>query len=201
MADYNELITSGIAVDCDSLNDAIGVNKDLMLVNFTYLDREATLSSRETDNTNNNLGGLSKLVLKEGAKLYVYQGKDYSVIPNITSETKENGVTKYKHSIDFTIYSKKAYDKKILETLGKSRVLAIAKDKSTGLYEIFGIDRGLEVGNISRAYNGSQNSNFYTVSISTPDRAKLIESSLSETTIKLEIIGEVNLQGDLQYAL
>ena len=81
------------------------------------------------------------------------------------------------HSIAFTVYSKTAKDRKTLERLANSRVVAIAVDRSTGLFELFGADQGLKLSGLERAYTGSQTSNFYTVTLATPDIAVIREST------------------------
>lgn len=180
MIDCDNLITGGIEKDCATINAPVGVEKDLILVNYDDYDRIATLldANVEADNTNNNEGGLTNIELKAGTTQHIFEGTDYSVIPNITSEVKEDGDSWFLHSIAFTVYSKKAKDRKTLEELAKSRVIAIAVDRSTGLYELFGSDQGLKLSGLERAYTGSQNSNFYTVTLATPDVAVIRESTI-----------------------
>ena len=187
MADCNELITGGIEKDCNNISAAIGVDKDLILVNYEEFDRTATLiaGNREADNTNNNEGGLTNIELKAGATQHVFEGTDYSVVPNITAEVKEDGNTWFLHSIAFTVYNKSAKARKTLEELANSRVVAIAVDRSTGLYEIFGIDQGLKLSGVERAYVGAQTSNFYTITIATPDIAVVRESTVGELAVNV----------------
>lgn len=187
MADCSDLITSGIALDCDSINAAVGVDKDLILVNYEDFDAAATkdASNREADDTNNNLDGLTAIELKTGAVQYIFEGTDYSVVPSVTAEVKEDGNTWFLHSIAFTVYSKLAKDRKVLETLAYGRVIAIAIDRSTGLYELFGLDQGLKLNGVERAYTGSQNSNFYTVTLATPDVAVIRESNIGELAVSI----------------
>ena len=185
MADCDGLITSGIQRDCDTVNAPVGVDKDLILVNYDDFDRIATLlpSNIESDDTNLNEGGLTNIELKAGAIQHIFQGTDYSVIPNITSEVKEDGDSWFLHSIAFTVYSKRAKDRKTLEDLAESKVVAIAIDRSTQLYEIFGVDQGLKLTGLERAYVGSQNSNFYTVTLATPDVAVIRESTIAQLAV------------------
>lgn len=183
MADCDGLLTRGIVKDCDTVNAAVGVDKDLILVNYEDFDRALTFATRELDNANNNEGGLTAIELKQGAVQHIFEGTDYSVVPNVTSEVKEDGDSWYIHSIAFTVYSKKAKDRKTLEELGESRVIAIAVDRSTGLYELFGADQGLKLSGLERAYTGSQSSNFYTVTLVTPDVAVIRESSIGELAV------------------
>ena len=188
MADNcTNLITAGVPKDCPTINAVIGVDKDLILVNYDDFDLAATnlVANREIDDTNSNEGGLTNIELKTGAVQYVFEGTDYSVIPTITSETREDGDSWYMHSIAFTSYSKKAADRKVLEDLGKSRVVAIAVDRSSGLYELFGMDQGLKVSAIERTYTGSQDSNFYKVTIATPDVAVVRESTVGELAVSI----------------
>ena len=185
MANCNELITGGIALDCPTVNAAIGVNRDLILVNYDDFDKASTFlpANREADNTNNNEAGLTNIELKSGAVQYVFEGTDYSVIPTVTAEVKEDGNTWFIHSIAFTVYNKSAKARKVLEDLANARVIAIAVDRSTGLYELFGADQGLKLGAVERAYVGAQTSNFYTVTIQTPDIAVVRESTVAELAV------------------
>lgn len=181
------IILSGIVKDCDTMNAPIGAEKDLILVNYEDFDLPGTLlvANREVGNTNNNIKGLTAIKLKTGAVQYIFEGTNYSVIPTVTTEVKEDGDAWYGHSIAFTVYSKLAKDRKTLESLGKSRVIGITKDRSTGLYELFGMEQGLKITGIERAYIGAQNSNFYTVTISTPDIGVVKESTLGELAVSI----------------
>ena len=185
MADCDGLISGGIERDCKTVNAAVGVDKDLILVNYEDFDKDATLliTNREVDDTNGNIAGLTNIELKIGAVQHIFEGTDYSVIPNITSEVKEDGDSWFIHSLAFTVYSKLAKDRKTLEDLAESKVIAIAKDRSTGLYELFGIDQGLKLSGLERAYVGAQNSNFYTTTIATPDVAVVRESTIGELAV------------------
>lgn len=182
-----DTILSGIARDCATVNAAVGVDKDLILVNIEDFDLAGTMliANRETDDTDGNMGGLTAIKLKPGTVQHVFEGTDYSVIPSVTPEVKEDGDIWYSHSIAFTVYSKKAKDRKTLEALGGSRVIAITKDRSTGLYELFGAVQGLKVSAIERTYVGQQNSNFYSVTISTPEIGVVKEPSLGELAVSI----------------
>ena len=48
------------------------------------------------------------------------------------------------------------------------------------------MDQGLKVSGIERAYVGAQNSNFYTVTLATPDIAVVRESTLGELAVGIE---------------
>ena len=180
-------ILSGATKDCNSINAAVGVDKDLILVNYEDVDIVGTkdAANREADNLNGNEKGLTTIKLKSGTIQYIFEGTDYSVVPTVTPEVKEDGDTWYIHSIAFTVYSKLAKDRKTLEDLGGSRVVAIAKDRSTGLFEIFGLDQGLKVSGVERAYVGTQSSNFYGVTLATPDIAVIRESTLGELALSI----------------
>jgi len=180
-------ITSGITFSCSDIFDPIGVDKDLILVNYDEFDYDGTVdvSNREADDTNNNQGGLTSIKLKTGATQHVFEGTDYSVIPTVTGEVNEDGNTWYLHSIAFTVYNKDAESRKTLENLGGSRVVAIAVDRSTGLYEIFGIRHGLKVSAMERVYTGAQKSNAYGVTIATPEIAVLREPTVGELAVDI----------------
>jgi hypothetical protein len=178
-------ISSGVAIVCDDLNAQVGVLKDLILVNYDDFNKAVTLSVTEADNTNNNIGGLTNINLKTGAVQYTFEGTDYSVIPAITPEIKEDGAVWYGHSINFTVYSKTAAARKTIESLGGAKVVAICVDRSTGLYELFGADQGLSLVGAERAYTGTQKSNFYSVTISTPEIGSIKESSMGLLAVNL----------------
>lgn len=180
MADCTTTITAGISLDCADINAAVGVNKDLILVNYDDFDRVATLdvANIEADDTNGNVGGLTNIELKSGATQYTFAGTDYSVQPTVSGEVKEDGNTWFLHSLVFTAYNKGAEARAVIEDLAWSKVIAIAVDRSTGLYELFGADQGLKVSAIERAYVGTQTSNFYQITLATPDIAVVRESSL-----------------------
>ena len=183
--DCGDIIEAGISKDCSSINAAVGAGKDLILVNYDDFDAVSTfaVTNREADDTNNNLDGLTSILLKSGATQYTFEGTDYSVVPNVASEVKEDGDSWFIHSIAFIVYSKKAADRKTLEDLARSRVIGITVDRSTGFYELFGGRLGLKVGAIERPYTGSQNSNFYAVTIQTPDIAVVRETNMAELAV------------------
>lgn len=181
-------ITDGITFDCGVFSEMIGADKDLILINYKDFDLESTSSiyNRQTDDSNGNNRGLTDIFLKDGAVKYVFEGTDYSVVPSVTPEQREDGILWYNHSITFTVYSKKAEDRETLISLGQSEVVAVTRDRSTGLYELFGMYQGLRVSEISRTYTGSQNSNFYQVTIATPEIKVVKEPSLSELSVLLD---------------
>lgn len=186
----DKVLLAGIVKDCATINGAIGAEKDLILVNYDDFDLTATLDelNREIADTNGNMGGLTAIKLKSGATQHTFEGTDYSVQPNVSTEVKEDGGIWFLHSLAFTVYSKKAADRKTLESLGGSRVVAISVDRSTGLFELFGTQQGLKITGLERAYVGAQNSNFYTVTIATPDLAVVREPSLPELANAIEVL-------------
>lgn len=187
--DCVKLITSGITKNCADITGAIGVEKDLILVNHDEVDVLGTLNAlnREADDTNGNEGGLTAIKLLTGATQYTFEGTDYSVVPSVAQEVREDGDSWFIHTVDFKAYSKVALTRKTIETLGRGKVLAIAVDRSTGLYEIFGLEQGLRMSGLDRAYTGSQDSNFYKVTLATPDIAVIRESSIGELAVNIEV--------------
>ena len=175
------IITSGVEKDCVTINGAIGVEKDLILVNYVDFDRTKTFASINRETTGSNIKGLKNIYLKFGAIQHTFEGTEYSVTPSIIPAVKDDGSgTWYDHQILFTVYSKRATDRKTLEALAGSRVIGIAVDRSTGLYELFGADLGLKVSTIVRPYTGAQNSNFYQVTLLTPEIDIVKEAGLGE---------------------
>ena len=180
MADCTGLIVAGIALNCSDI-------KDLILVNYDDFDRALTLAAGniESDDTSGNIEGLSTIFLKTGTVQYIFEGTDYSVQPNVASEVQENGNSWYIHSILFTSYNKESVARNVIEDLGQSKVIAIAKDRSTGLYELFGADQGLKLSALERAYVGTQTSNFYQITLTTPDVAVVRESTVGLLSVAI----------------
>lgn len=182
-------IVNGVELDCSTMSAPIGSDKDLILVNYKDFDKTATLApgNREADDLNGNIEGLTSIILKSGALQYHYLGTDYSVVPTVTPEIKEDGDTWFSHQVLFTAYSKQAKDRKTLEDLDGATVIAIVKERSTGLYELFGMDQGLKVSSIERTYVGNQTSNFYQVTLLTPEIAIVKESGIGELALGIEV--------------
>ena len=178
-------LAAGVPLVCADINAQVGVGKDLILVNYNDFDLATTLATIEADNTNNNEEGLTNINLKVGATQHVFEGTDYSVVPTIAPEVKEDGAVWFSHSILFTAYSKTAKTRKIIESLGGAKVVAIAVDRSTGLYELFGADQGLTMSGAERAYVGSQKSNFYDVTLTTPEIGIVKESSMGLLAVNI----------------
>lgn len=183
MADCTQVITAGITLNCDDINAAVGVEKDLYLVNYEDFNKEQTLATGNIDDgsTSGNTDGYVDIFIAdptEGTGYFKFEGTDYSVQPTISSEVKEDGNTWYIHTLLFTVYNKESVARNVLEDLAWSKVVAIVVDRSTGWYELFGADQGLKVTTVDRAYVGTQTSNFYQVTLATPDIAVVREGNL-----------------------
>ena len=178
-------MAAGVPLVCADINAKIGVGKDLILVNYDNFDLATTLGTIEADNTNNNEEGLTNINLLVGTVQHVFEGVDYSVIPTVSPEIKEDGAVWFSHSILFTAYSKTAKTRKVIESLGGAKVIAIAVDRSTGLYELFGADQGLTMSGAERPYTGSQKSNFYDVTLTTPEIGIVKESSMGLLAVNI----------------
>lgn len=175
-----ELITAGLEKDCASIRGSVGAHRDLILVNYEHFNRQATLlaTNIEGDSDNSNEDGLTNIELLNGATQHTFEGTDYSVVPSHATELREDGNPWFTHSIQFIAYSKSSVARKVLEDLGGSRVIAITRDKSTGLFELFGLEQGLKISALERTYIGTQTSNSYMVTLSTPDIAGVKEWAL-----------------------
>ena len=178
-------LAAGVPLVCADMNAQVGVGKDLILVNYDDFDLATTLATVELTDANNNEEGLTNINLLSGAVQHVFEGTDYSVVPTVAPEVKEDGTVWYAHSLLFTAYSKTAKTRKIIESLGGARVVAIAVDRSTGLYELFGADQGLTLSGAERAYVGSQKSNFYDVTLSTPEIGVVKENSMGHLAVNI----------------
>ena len=178
-------LAAGVPLVCADLSAQIGVGKDLILVNYDKFDLATTLATIEADNTNGNEEGLTNINLLAGAVQHVFEGTDYSVVPSVTPEGKEDGTVWYGHSLLFTAYSKTAKTRKVIESLGGAKVVAIAIDRSTGLFELFGASQGLTMTGAERPYTGSQKSNFYDVTIATPEIGVVKEPTMGLLAVNL----------------
>lgn len=178
-------LAAGVPLVCADLSAQIGVGKDLILVNYDKFDLATTLATIEADNTNGNEEGLTNINLLAGAVQHVFEGTDYSVVPSVTPEVKEDGAVWFSHSILFTAYSKTAKTRKVIESLGGAKVVAIAIDRSTGLFELFGASQGLTMTGAERPYTGSQKSNFYDVTIATPEIGVVKEPTMGLLAVNL----------------
>ena len=186
--DCTDLALADIDYVCADITAPVGSDRDLMITPYANFDRANTLTiaNRETDDTNKNEDGLSDIFVVAavaGTDIFTFTGTDYSVVPTVTSEVKEDGNSWFIHSLLFTAYSKTAKTRKVIEALAGERVIAIAKERSTGLYEVFGTDQGLTLNALERAYVGAQNSNFYQVTIASPDIAVIRESTTGELSV------------------
>ena len=178
-------LAAGVPLVCADLSAQIGVGKDLILVNYDKFDLATTLATIEANNTNGNEEGLTNINLLAGAVQHVFEGTDYSVVPSVTPEVKEDGAVWFSHSILFTAYSKTAKTRKVIESLGGAKVVAIAIDRSTGLFELFGASQGLTMTGAERPYTGSQKSNFYDVTIATPEIGVVKEPTMGLLAVNL----------------
>ena len=85
------IITSGITKDCATVNAAIGVDKDLILVNYEDFDYKKTFDPLNRETSGSNIKGLKEIFLKIGTEQHIFEGTDYSVIPSIIPEVREDG--------------------------------------------------------------------------------------------------------------
>ena len=183
--DCTSLALADIDYVCADITAPVGSDRNLKITPYSNFNRIKTMATanRETDNTNNNEEGLTDIFVLDVAEIFTFTGTDYSVVPTVSSEVKEDGTSWFMHSLLFTAYSKTAKTRKIIEALGGERVIAIAIERSTGLFEIFGTDQGLTLNSLERAYVGAQTSNFYQVTIASPDIAVIRESSTGELAV------------------
>jgi hypothetical protein len=178
-------LSEGVPLVCNDLIAKIGLGKDLILVNYNDFDLATTLATVEADDTNKNEEGLTAIHLKAGAIQHTFEGTDYSVVPTITPEEREDGKMAYGHSVLFTAYSKTSKTRKTIESLGGSNVIAIAVDRSTGLFELFGATQGLKMSGAERTYVGSEKSNFYDVTIGTPEKGIIKEDNMGHLAVNI----------------
>jgi len=172
----NSLLDAGVQLDCDNMVQAPEIYDSVHLVpwgGLGYKKKETWAQYNASSNV------LNKIIVSNSNYIstnYFFDAVEHSVIPNVTSEQNDLGQTVYKHSITFTIFDKSASARKIIESLGNGLVIATVEDNVSGLKTAFGLEQGLALESVERQYIGSQASNFYKVTLSTPDIVALKES-------------------------
>jgi hypothetical protein len=175
----NDLILEGVTYNCSDIEGMIGVGKILSLINFSAFDRASTLAASNIVDvvSDPRYRNLINLYYRSGNR-HEFEVLEYKVNPSIKTKELLNGDLAYTHSLTVTIPSKRSRVREVIESLAKSKVLAVVEDLSTGYKEVYGIDRGLKAGSVSRQSTGSQDSNFFQLELSTPSKSNMFETRL-----------------------
>ncbi len=136
-------ITAGAAIDCDN-PQAGGVEDELVLINYSDW-RDATF----TFNGSNPLI-IENIVLPSAKLGYLFTGINNVNKPNVEMVKKEFSLPLWKHSLDFVVFGNSPTDKKTVEELSKSKVVAIIKNNHKGAsgnaaFEVYGNKAGLDL--------------------------------------------------------
>ena len=139
--DCSKLTAGLVAAICGKTATA-GAEDDVILINFDDIDR--TLSE-VTDNV------ITKLVLKEGAKAYLFTTFGKSLDDAGATFTKGTYRNTWVHNVPNRIFTKNELSKKFVNQIADgARVVEIVKNKEIGTagdvkYEAYGWDNGLEL--------------------------------------------------------
>ena len=155
-------ITAGNTFDCaDRLKG--GVNQRLILGNLANLN-QFTMAG----NVINALG------MKSGEQCWAFDGFRDSLQPRSVFVPGTN-VMGYDHQIDFLAYGVSGDDRFNLEALAYGDIFAVVEngdDSALGnaFFEVFGLDRGLEVITMERINADGETNGAYAIQLKTPDR-------------------------------
>jgi len=149
----HEILTGDILPQCEEEYSRIGVDKLLILYNWIDYDREKTIEN----GVNINVTSLQNEIRIDT--------KENSITPLVSGQKGIDDVTTYIHSLGFVVVTKTNTNRELLMQLSNGRFIAVVKDRSTGLYELFGRDFGLVCTSISRTSTGQSTSNGYSVSL------------------------------------
>lgn len=151
-------ISVGIPLDCDTPAVA-GVNDRLILFNF---DDKGSI----TKDANNPLA-VTAISLASPALAYAFEGQNNSNEP-VQTAVKQGFQLGYNHQLTFRVFNDDADTKKVLNDIGKGRLIAIVQN-NTDTFEIYGYETGLIVpdGGITRTLNDPANNGGYVIQLGT----------------------------------
>ena len=164
-------ITIGADYDCLSPLKA-KVNERLLVGNL------ADILTITYDVTNPTL--ITAIAMKVGTEMQAFQGVRSSVKPQVDLVQSDVSVG-FSHQVDYSIFEVDAAQKENLQAMASKSTFAIyqnPKDSSLGdaVYEVLGVNSGLEVSTLSRIPGDSATGGAYTVQLKTPEAAS--ETSL-----------------------
>lgn len=166
----NELcgeIATGIGADCANKLFG-GVNDRLILMNFNDIDG----FTRNLTNTQI----IEAIILASGKTGLVFQGKNNSTEPD-SALVKQRFSNVYDHGINFKAFEVDADAKKELEAMADGLVVALVQNKFRGddgdaEFELYGIDTGLEVQELTRAQLDADTQGAYDIVLRTSEQSK-----------------------------
>ena len=171
-----------IGSDYDCLNPLKAkVNERLLVGN---LDDIATITY---DVTNPSL--ITDITMKTGKSMFAFQGVRSTVKPQVDLVASEVTVG-FSHQVDFSIFEVDSAQKENLQGMSAKSQFAIyqnPKDSSLGdaVWEVMGINSGLEVAVLTRLPADGATGGAYTVQLKTPEAAS--ETSLPNSFFDTDI--------------
>jgi hypothetical protein len=173
-------ITIGADYDClDPLKAK--VNERLLVGNLD------DILSVTYDVTNPTL--ITALAMKVGTSMYAFQGVRSTVKPQVDLVASEVTVG-FSHQCDFSVFEVGSKDKENLQAMSTVSQFCIyqnPKDSSLGdaVWEVMGINSGLEVSTLTRMPADGATGGAYTVQLKTPEAASetILPNSFFDTSI------------------
>lgn len=159
-------ITIGSDYDCTAPLKA-KVNTRVLIGNLDDIE------SVTYDVTNPTL--ITAIAMKTGKAMFAFQGVRSSVKPQVDLVASEVSVG-FSHQIDLSVFEVDAPQKENLQALSSKASFAIyqnPKDSSLGdaIFEVLGINSGLEVSSLQRMPADSASGGAYMVQLKTPEAA------------------------------
>jgi len=156
MADCTGKITANFVLDCDFLPVA-GLTTNALLINFDDIDRTATVIS------SGNRLLMTNLQLKAGKTAYLFTGvkqsnaKSYALVP------KDNGIDKYSHTFNGTVFNPSVENKLQVAnlSLGGKYVIVVEQlwkgEDNEDAFEVLGFATGLKLTEATNSSNENDN--------------------------------------------
>lgn len=157
------------------------VNERLLVGNLDDIE------SITYDVTNPTL--ITAITMKTGKQMFAFQGVRSSVKPQADLVASEVMVG-FSHQVDFSVFEVDAAQKENLQALSSKSSFAIyqnPKDSSLGdaIYEVLGVNSGLEVSSLSRMAADGTTGGAYVVQLKTPEAAS--ETSLPNSYFDTDV--------------
>lgn len=161
-------ILTGISCDVEGI---IGVERDVIILRHSDFDKLETFKASNID-TN---GDLINVITRGANSGLIIEGTETSVRPSVSSNLEDDSVLTYSLSLELTILNKKSKYRNVLMSMSNVELLVVLKDKSSGKFELFGVDCGMSVQSLSREV-GIENR--FHITLSTPQYRGMSESIL-----------------------
>jgi len=133
---------------------------------------------------------ITAITMKVGASMFAFQGVRSTVKPQVDLVATEVSVG-FSHQVDFSVFEVDAPQKENLQAMSSVSQFAIyqnPKDSSLGdaVWEVLGINSGLEVASLIRMPADGATGGAYTVQLKTPEAAN--ETQLPNSFFDTDIV-------------